>query len=583
MRSEVIAAFLRTQAPFAKDTLERILPVLDDYAAGLRVRQRDYCRAARVERRESMQLMDQRMTCLERRLAALQGRADAFRADPRAALPEAVAAMSSLPALEDCDDRDAMLAYPLPGDPAHRRRIAEVEQALDALELEAATGRDPKGRAARVQVVVERARLVVFPPTLARALELWARALNAAEAPAEAAARELIETASVARDDVRVFAGWVALLDDLIQRQGKFAEAQALELSATSALARTGGRADLVGALRRVRMARAQRTDDFELAIALGREGVAVVPPAQRSTALAALAVVLSVAGRPAESIPLLEEATGLAESSLGPSHPDVGDLHRSLGVQFLFTGQLDQAEREVGRAVSILEAGLGPRHPKVATALSSLGNVARVRGELERSVTLLQRAQAILEEAGDEIGLIDTLASLATSAKLMSGPTVASPIYQRALATAERVYGRDHSKYVTVEGNYATMLIEGGDCARGRELFSHVGVVAQKLALPAPRAVAMLMMARCDANEGKAAEAMAKLTEVIAICSSATCPPPGLSMAQFALGSLLYQSGRDVARGIQLVRDARRDFEQAGMPAYVKLADTWLSASGVR
>ncbi len=581
VRSEVIAAFAGTQVPFARDTLERILPVLDDYAAGLRARQRDYCRAARVERRESMQLMDQRMTCLERRLAALQGRADAFRADPHAALPEAVAATSSLPALSDCDDREAMLAYPLPGDPAHRRRIAEVEQALDGLELEAATGRDPQGRAARVQVVVERARLLVYPPTLARALELWARALNAAAAPADAAARELIETASVARDDVRVFGGWVALLEDLVQRQGKFAEAQALELSAASALARTGGRADLAGQLRRIKMGRAQRGDDFELAIALGREGVAAAAPGERSAALAALAVVLSVAGRPAEAIPLVEEAIGLAEASLGASHPVVGDLHRSLGVQFMFAGRFDEAEREVRRAVAILEAGLGARHPKLAMALSSLGNIARVRGDLEGSVASLQRAQAILEEAGDDVALVDTLASLASSAKLMSGPTVASPIYERALAVAERIFGRDHSKYITVEAGYAVMLIEGGDCGRGRALFTHVVGVAEALAQPAPRAVALLMLARCDANERKDAEAMAKLTEVVAICSKVTCPPPGLSMAQFALGALYYQSRRDVARGLRMVRDARRDFEKAGMPASVKMADDWLSANG--
>ncbi len=43
----------------------------------------------------------------------------------------------------------------------------------------------------------------------------------------------------------------------------------------------------------------------------------------------------------------------------------------------------------------------------------------------------------------------------------------------------------------------------------------------------------------------------------------------------------LQQAGGLPVARGLQMVRDARRDFEKAGMPASVKMADDWLSANG--
>ncbi len=578
IRSQIEAAFTATGLPYAGDTLGRVVPVLDAYAGQWKVKQLAACRAGRVERTQSDALLDRRLSCLERRLAALQARTDAFRAADRGIVENAATQVDGLPHLDDCDDTEALLAYPTPLAAALRAQVKDLERQLDAVEALAVRGL-VKELLAPLETIVATTRTLGYPPLHARALRLHGSAQYDNGQPTEATLRELVQTAAEAHDDAAVVHGWIHLIDDLASRQSKVAEAKALEPVAEAALVRAGSPPRLSYSLKGVLAARALAADEYELALTRAHEALDLAPtPMSKAAAQANVAATLATMGRYKDGLPFAEAALRETEAAKGPAHPDTASRLQLLAQLYGRTGATDQQEAMLGRALEIQRRASGEDSVQVGRTLLSLGNLARVRGKFEDAERSLARAVAIMEQAGDPQGLASAIAALADAIAGGRGFDAARPHYERALALQATATGRDHLMYAMVETNFANHWFEVGDCESARPYYVHSATYLEQVKHPGA-VMALSMLAQCDLKDGRTADGIAALERAVATCRSHGCSAGALEGVLYVLGGQLIDTGRDRARGLALVREARAGFEQLGDGVQVKTIERWMKA----
>ncbi len=103
----------------------------------------------------------------------------------------------------------------------------------------------------------------------------------------------------------------------------------------------------------------------------------------------------------------------------------------------------------------------LGPEHPDTLSSLNNLAILYKNQGKYEQAEPLYQRALATYErvlgpEHPDTLNTVNNLALLyADQGKY----ELAEPLYQRALTTYERVLGPEHPNTIRVRNNYANLL----------------------------------------------------------------------------------------------------------------------------
>jgi tetratricopeptide (TPR) repeat protein len=86
------------------------------------------------------------------------------------------------------------------------------------------------------------------------------------------------------------------------------------------------------------------------------------------------LGFVLHAQGRPAEALPLYEEALRLREAGLGPADPLVAQSLNNLAEALRALGRPGEAEPLHRRAAAVRRESLGARHPDAAQSLNNLG-----------------------------------------------------------------------------------------------------------------------------------------------------------------------------------------------------------------
>lgn len=154
-------------------------------------------------------------------------------------------------------------------------------------------------------------------------------------------------------------------------------------------------------------------------------------------------------AGKHADGIALADKALALAESSLGPDHPEVGHALHRLGVLHRAQGRLDVAEQFARRALTVMEKARGPRHADVAKAIGGLASVARARGDMAGAQALDHRALEIYENAlgREHPDVAIALNNLGGSYFSQGKYDVAEPLWRRALAIRTKAFGETHAE----------------------------------------------------------------------------------------------------------------------------------------
>ncbi len=142
----------------------------------------------------------------------------------------------------------------------------------------------------------------------------------------------------------------------------------------------------------------------------------------------------------PARAIPLLEEAIGITEPSLGPDHSYLATQIYNLGGILMAVGKFDDAEHQLRRALPIHEAAVGPSSPDVRDDLCKHAELLLLTGRLEEAQTPFVRCLHLVEElSGNERDLPRWTARLAEVWRVGGRLTEAENALLEAIKVADR------------------------------------------------------------------------------------------------------------------------------------------------
>ena len=94
------------------------------------------------------------------------------------------------------------------------------------------------------------------------------------------------------------------------------------------------------------------------------------------------------------------KQALSVAESNVGPDHPDVATSLIHLATLYADQGKYESAEPLFKRSLTIREKALGPDHPDVAEILYNLAELYHDQGKYAAAEPLYKRSLAIYEKA---------------------------------------------------------------------------------------------------------------------------------------------------------------------------------------
>ena len=227
-----------------------------------------------------------------------------------------------------------------------------------------------------------------------------------------------------------------------------------------------------------------------------------------------------------------------------------------------LRVGQLDDAERELQRALAIFVRAFGRRSAKTAHVLQLLGIAAGHRNDLARARPLFDEAISIQRETTSEYDLGIATAALAATLVNANLASEALPHHERALALFDKSIPNSTEGH-TFAVQYARALAEAGRCADARPVLDRAEPVLGK----APHLYVELLAARgvCEADN-------AVLERAVAYCTARPCDLLTSARVRFELAKRIP----DRARARVLATEAHDALTQAGVrtPIVAALAE---------
>ena len=381
-RRESVRAGLSAAIPgLGASTAAAIAPQLDQFAAAWTGMRTDAC-AAHQAGRQSAQLLDLRMTCLDRRLARLDALATGFAAADADTVLNAVAAVEGLGNLDACADVERLTAeVPLPEDPTRAAGVRAQQLALERITADQLTGHYASALAGAEAVTLAAAALD-HAPLIAEAALARGRAhqeLRAGE-PAAAALAEALTLAIRSRADVvaaEAAARQIFVRDELLRTP-------AVGLAGADVADALVDRAGDPPALRwlwalNVAIARFN-AGDLDAAHASFRRAADVAAAAglQQSAAITVFMEgwLAARVGDHATAASRFSAGIGAIESTLGPDHPNAFQMRMMLAQAHLELGQSAQARATVQATLPRLLAAFGPAASDVNSSQLLLAEV---------------------------------------------------------------------------------------------------------------------------------------------------------------------------------------------------------------
>jgi tetratricopeptide (TPR) repeat protein len=612
-RKDVVrVAFAATHRSYSEDTWRRVGAKLDDYATRWVAMADDACRATRVEGRQSDQLLDLRMACLDRRRSTLSaltaewsGGADAE------ALDNAVQAVAALPSLDECADTRALTErMPLPADTAARARIDAVRAELDHAR---ALGEAKRMQDARKAAEDARAHADAtgFAPVRAEAAFLLGSLIHDFGEPSAAEPlTDAMRFAEQARDD------WLAA-EAAVELTGVNAEGglapSAIQLApiAEALVLRAGERPQLRGALLLWRGTALSNLGKVSDALPVLREARSVLTRALGANDPLALAAgsklmrAFEVQDDLPSALAMAKEVFAATSDALGADHPDTGVVLGRLGSYTWRLGDVATGRQMIERSIAIAEGAFGMSSLRAAVALNLLANLVSEQGHLAESQHLYERVLAIRRQllAPDNPLVAHALANLSITTRYLGQLDEAQAQISTALAIMQHNYGtanpdvgyeqtllgdvlddkgdldgaREHYQLAVdsyaqlggpkgtgawATGKLALFDARTGRCADTRRLLEPV-LATLEATDPLWFGIAQVALAQCDLQSNAPVEAARRLERAVVVLDKDI----GLakSWARFELARALVASGGDGARAQMLARQAEHDLEQSG------------------
>jgi tetratricopeptide (TPR) repeat protein len=226
-----------------------------------------------------------------------------------------------------------------------------------------------------------------------------------------------------------------------------------------------------------------------------------------------------------------------IALSSLGPHHPDVGELRSGLGRALLFAGRYSEALAPLTQALAVNEENFGPDTKLVAGGLRHLAAAYDLLGRAPEALAAVERALTIGTKAGEQPS--DHAVLLAEKAR------------------ADLALGR-YRDAIVLDEQAITLYTRDFGPSYGELAFPLGGIGQAWLGLGQPE------------------RAIPPLERALALCRTGFCR----ATPQFALAQALSRVGGDPARARALAVDAlavRR--ERPEDQRQVARIEAWLAA----
>ena len=463
-------------APFSSATFEVVAAHLDDVTGSLVAERTTACEATRVHRTHSEDMLDRRMTCLDRvdgRVRALVGALGHADASMVARAPEAAAA---LPDPRMCRPESLDSGVTPPGSAQQQARVQEIRGALDDAETLIAIGQSRRARDHVADVACE-AEATGYIPLMAEARMVQgsvARDLGEIDDAREywLQAADLAEGSR--HDSIAAYA-WEALsrmawtdLDDAEtgRRWLRRARAAATRVGMTDPvradLLRTEGELDRLSG--NIPAARAKLEEALSLIDASGGTNT----PQQWRTLLS-LATTLEVSGKPREALGPYREYLAHIESKLGAAHPSVASAAYNVGKLLVGVGEYDEARQSLQRSIDVWRGAYGDTHPDLAYAHVALEEVELTVGSLEAARKHAEEALRIREATlpGNHPDLGLALLGVGAVALLQGDAKRAVAAYEESVRIHEASLRDDHPQTAIVRANLAEALVAAGDGPR--------------------------------------------------------------------------------------------------------------------
>ena len=555
------------------------------------------CRATRVEGRQSGDLLDRRVACLDQSLVAFgEGVRIAQAAPTRGAVDVAMRVIDGLPDLAMCADVESLREQPvLPVDPDARREYSALRAEFAAIDVARATGAIA-GMVERTTTLVARARKLGDDLVLADALERLATALHDTAAHVEAlkVREELVSVAAAAKDDTLAANSWAASVATAASALDDPDRAESMLLAASAAVVRAGSPVALQYELlaSRAKIAGARR--DREAALRFVEEGLRLLRAAGAADPGSALfskliaatqlrAMTLRGMRRTDEAISGFEQALELIRTKYGPEHPLMIPAYGNVAQAYFNKGDRATAIEKMTRAATIAESRMDAT-AMGAQVLAGLGNMLagdrqfeRARGYLERAVDLARKTMP-----PDDLRLAGMLGDLSSTLDGLGQTAEALAICKEHLAIYAG-HGRPSLNWAM--GFHNLGKVEGtlGHVSEALRAYEEATTMFTQVEGPTSKFVAGAMLGQVQ-ELGRAGQWTRSLALVDAMFARGFGEDAAYTLAQarFWRGATLYEAGR-LRSALAEVKAARqRLVELVGADApFVKQVDEWLADPG--
>jgi tetratricopeptide (TPR) repeat protein len=465
-RVAIATAFERIDDAAAVGARDEVLPAIDAFAATWTDTRVDACEATRVRGDQSDTMLDLRTACLDRHLATVDGIARVLEHPDAAVIAKISEIADRLPALDGCNDTEALARDIPPPDPAAVAEVAKWRAALSELDTRVSTN-VTKGALPQFEALAAQIDAIGYPPLHVEVSYQLGRL------------RELVGE----------YEGSIADYDDALTRAIEVGYEEYVPRAAAKLAFVLGVRVhEPEGAARVLRIARAAERRRPATATRMVIEGVAATLARERGD---------------------LDEAVAAAKRSLAlqieladGDETEQWSSRMQYAIMLDEQGQTAEANREFDRTIELLEGRYGPDDARLLSPLRAKAVHYVQRGDSRSAQPLLERRARLAERAHGSKSLVTVraLRELAHSYASSGAPDRAAATLDRALEIYAALPERDPTEHGELLATKAISVRASEGCKPALEVYALADAVWEEGLGPGsdPYATSLITRLRC-------------------------------------------------------------------------------------